>query len=359
VIRADIAVVVCLLTAFPAAGGQSISPADTRIQVRGAKYVERSGNGLRMHRFRQDILNLDRSELGLNPDKARNTTGVVLAFRTESKNISLTFEKVPGKHRGAEFGVFENGKLTQEFKFPNAQETMQLHIKSEAQGSSLFEVALPSWSNVQLVEMEIDDGATLIAPATPQKIYVALGDSITHGVGQGSATHRTWPFLLSRKLDMELYNLAVGGGKISVPVGNMLTDWETIDLITILVGYNDLHFGKKSPQQYRDDYAKLLDAIRAHHPDTPIYCISLLYTKKPTNETTGHTVSEFRSALSNLAKDRQLWDKRLYFIEGEKVTSEDNLRSDRPQDPVHLGVEGAEMLADKMVSMIKKEDKRP
>lgn len=337
----------------------TIPPSDANIEVRGTRYFQRLETGQRFQRHREDVLQLPRKELGINPDKARNNSGIVLAFRTNSKKITARFTILSANYMGSAFGVFENGEQINEFKFnPKAKEVI-LEFASSKTGSTFFEIALPSFASVEFQGLDIDDGASMEhLPDCKKPVYVALGDSISHGTGQNGATHKTWPFLLSRKLDAELFNLAVGGGKVSVPIGQMLGDWKHIDLITILVGYNDLHFDAKTPKSYAVKYSELLDAIRENHPDTPIYCISLLYTKKPVNEKTGHTANEFRAALSKLVKGREATDNNLYFIAGEEITSTGNLQAENPKDPVHLSEEGAILLANDLYPILKSNEKR-
>ncbi|MCF7849125.1 MAG: hypothetical protein K9M45_09760 [Kiritimatiellales bacterium] len=337
------------------ASAKTIPATEAEIAVRGTKYVSKTETGLRFQRHREDLLQLPQNKLGFNPDKARNTSGIVLAFKTDSKNLTLKFHVLSVNYMGLAFGVFENGRLTKEFKFNQKSEKAVLEFSSESPGAAPFEIALPSFADVEFQSLEIDDGAKLIElPTLGKKVYVALGDSISHGVGQNGTSHKTWPFLLSRKLDCELFNLAVGGGKISIPTADMLGDWDRIDLITILIGYNDLHFDGKTPQTYRNKYNELLDAIRKTHPETRIYCISLLYTKKPKSEKTGATAADFRKALAGLVAERRKKDSNLFLVAGDKITSGKNLRADNPNDPVHLGVEGAALLADELFSIIKK-----
>ena len=333
--------------------GQLIQGADSRLHFRGAQYITHEKFGVQFQRHREDVLALPRKELGLNPDNARNTAGVVLDFRSDSAWLAARFTILSANYMGSVFAVFENGKLIGEFPFTPKTKGATVGWQSTVDGESRFEVVLPSYANAVFTDLEIDDGARLLKPPGNKGVYVALGDSISHGVGQGGASHTTWPYLLSRKLDHELFNLAVGGGKVSVPVGQMLEDWEQIDLITILVGYNDLHFNHKSPDTYQQDYARLLDAIRKHHPDTRILCITPLYTKKPKAEKTGHTIQEYRGVLEALVAERRSeGDKQLFVVQGETISSERNLRSERPEDPVHLGVEGASMLADEVFTIL-------
>jgi lysophospholipase L1-like esterase len=327
---------------------QTVSPADFKIQTQGIRYVSETENGVRFQRHREDVLQLPKRELGLNPDTARNTSGGIITFKTDSREITARFKILSANYMGSGFGVFENGELIEEFKFNPKKTEALLKFHSTSDGASLFEIALPSFADVEFQGL---DHTTSIFTNIEKPVYVALGDSISHGVGQDGYGHKTWPFLLSRKLNMELFNLAVGGGKISVPTAQMLEDWEQIDLITILIGYNDLHFYGKTPEGYREKYAELLDAIRKNHPHTKVVCITPLYTKKPTSKT-GHTIEQFRSELSALVQERQANDLNLILIQGDTISSENNLRADNPKDPVHLGVEGAALLADAIAKQI-------
>lgn len=344
--------VVFLGLAWSSHAGQVVHGGDDRIRFEGTKYIERGEDGVRFSRFNAETLAIPMKELGVNPAKAKNTTGIVLSFKTDSRSIKARFKILEASYMGSAFGVYENGKLVYESQLSRKETAAVLAFKSETEGMSLFEIALPSHSDVVFEGLDIDDGAALTAvPKSGKKVYVALGDSISHGVGQGGATHKTWPFLLSRKLDLELYNLAVGGGKVSVPVGAMLEDWEQVDLITILAGYNGLHSSGKTSEVYAEDYNRLLDAIRKNHPNTKIVCITLLYTRKTISEKTGHTVDEFRDTLTTLVESRQASDKNLFLISGEEVSSEQNLSKEKP-DPVHLSVEGAALLADELAERI-------
>lgn len=323
------------------------------VGIQGCRYVERSEECIRFNRFREDVLALPRKQLGLNPDKARNTSGMVLSFETDSRAVTAKFGVLSANYLGSGFGVFENGNLIQEFKFGPKDTVAVLEFESTKPGASQFEIALPSFASVEFQGLEVDDFAEVRSVLEDDKpIYVALGDSISHGVGQDGFGHKTWPYLLSEELNIELYNLAVGGGKISVPVGRMLKDWERIDLITILIGYNDLHFDGKTPEQYREKYNELLDAIRINHPTTKIVCITPLYTNKPVSEKTGVNIEVFRTVLEELVAERKKTDSNLVLIEGEKMSSAKNLRADQSQDPVHLSVEGAALFAQSVYAVL-------
>ena len=111
-------------------------------------------------------------------------------------------------------------------------------------------------------------------------------------------------------------------------------------------------------QRHREDALQLPRKELGINPDTPIYCISLLYTKKPVNENTGHTVNEYRTSLSKLVKGRKITDKNLHFIAGEEITNVGNLRAENPKDPMHLSEEGAALLAEALYPILKLKEER-
>lgn len=331
-----------------AMGVQQISPNDLRIRMEGAQYVTRSAEGLSGQRHSDAVRALDSAASGFNAEKALTDSGIVLTFRTDSRTITLRFSALPGENRGSEFAVFENGRLTETFDC-GKQKEMTLHVSATEAGMSRFEITLPSFSHVRFQGLEIDEDSILGTSEGHRRCYVALGDSITHGTGQGSATWKTWPFLVSRELDMELFNLAVGGAKVSVPTAGMLADWKQIDLITVLVGFNDYNGAGKTPERYRADYQKMLDAIRKNHPDTPVHCITPLTTTQLTGRKTGLPIEPFRQVVRDVVTERQAaGDTNLHLIAGETITTEADLR-----DTVHLNEEGAARFANKLVPLLK------
>ena len=354
---------VLLAAAFSGAVGCTTDsgavPEKGEVFVQGCKYPERTPEGLHPRRFREDVLKMPMSELGLNPKNATNTAGMALTFATPAKRFEAKFRILSINWMGARFGLYENGRFVKEFAFSRRDpREVGLEIVSKDSGCSTFEIVLPSYADVIF---EGFDGAVPLKPVPAEvrdkKVYVALGDSISHGMGQHGASHATWPFLLARELDCEGYNLAVGGARVSVPVARMLEDWDRIDLITILVGYNDLHASKKSPEQFAADYDKLLAALRVNHPESAVYCITPLFTKKPLEKKTGHTIDEFRSAMADVVERRRKTDPKLFLVRGEDLTSVADLREDSPQDPVHLGLKGAAHFAKEMAKEIRSKEK--
>ena len=174
---------------------QAIDLRREEIVVTGVPTQQRTQDEILFNRFSENLLSMKKKELSFNPEKARSTTGVVLHFRTDSPEIQLQFEMQEGGGRGPEFGVFQNGQLRQEESFSKKEKNLSLLIRSETPGKPThFSVAMPSWANPKLTGFQIRPECKLQTPEVPEQVYVALGDSISHGTGQGSATHKTWPF---------------------------------------------------------------------------------------------------------------------------------------------------------------------
>ncbi|MCM8530018.1 MAG: SGNH/GDSL hydrolase family protein [Lentisphaeraceae bacterium] len=330
--------------------GQKISADDKRLSLSGANYSFVDNGILIPQRHSSEILKMNKKQLAFDPIKAQTTSGVVLKFKTSSQSIALNFKALQGENRGSEFAIFESGKLTFEKKFSKSTQNFQLEYKRQNKNLVDIEVVFPSWSKIGFAGMQIDKEATL-EKSVAKNIYVAFGDSISHGTGQGSATYKTWPFLLSRKLNTDLYNLAVGGGKVSIPAAGLLNDLPEVKIITLLIGYNDLNTGI-SPNEFAGQYRKFLEVTVKAQPLADIYCISPLYTKTKKSKNSDYTIDEFRQAVTQTVKAFQKSNNQVKLIIGHEISSEKNLR-ENSKDPVHLGIPGARMLADELSKIIK------
>ncbi len=322
--------------------------------IRGAQYSQLTQQGMEFRRFPLEFQKLKSTELGFNMKKAETSSGVSILFTSDSSKITLNFV-VPkqAENRGSDFALYTGRKLIQEFSFKKTQPIVISFDNPSPGNETTYELVLPSFSNPILQNFIIDDKSSLKADKSKQKKkYLAIGDSISHGVGQDSKSYKTYPFLLSKRLDLQIYNLAVGGGKISPALSKRLKDFNNVKLMTILIGYNDLKFQSKTVNQYIEAYDQFLNEARSAHPHTKIVCISLLYTKTKESPKTKITPDEYRVALEQLvAQKRQEGDKNLHFVAGDSITSVKNLRPDSP-DPVHLGIYGASNFARELEKQI-------
>ena len=351
---------------------QKISPDNKRIYIHGAKFVKMVDGELVMHRHSDAIYSKKKTEIRFNPEKALSNTGTSIVFKTSSPTIkvnmkisNMEFKKKP---RSSSIGIYQNKetlkltKHTSPVEPINPNSTYQLaynkgkeftiDIKSENVGDVVeYKLILPLFIDVHLLSIELEDGHKLKRIKDANKpVYVAYGNSITHGTGQKN-TNETYAYLISEWNNWELYNLAVGGGKTSPAMAKMITDkFKSIDYMTVLIGFNDYAGAGESPKEYTENYNEFLNTIRNKYPNTKIYCITFTATTMSKSKKSEHVPAEFRDVVRKIVKDRQgNGDKNIYLIEGEDISKKEWLK-----DKVHFSTEGVLNVADKLYYEIEK-----
>ncbi|HBU07565.1 MAG TPA: hypothetical protein DEB09_05820 [Candidatus Magasanikbacteria bacterium] len=112
--------------------------------------------------------------------------------------------------------------------------------------------------------------------------YVALGDSLTYGVG-ASKIENSFPYILANDLfldadkSLKLYNLGIPGAKIQDVIDYQLDKTIALnpDYITVFIGINDIH-GLVGPQVFASDLAYLLERL-TKETEAKIVIINLPY----------------------------------------------------------------------------------
>ena len=164
----------------------SVPLASSNLYVQGAKFENIDGVGLNFHR-----LDFGNSYVNVNPVRAKTTTGVKLSFYTRSDTVNLYFDYIPGdENRNSRFGIYQNGTQVDTPYFSNAEANIVITLTSQSAPGELVrhDVVLPNWSNPILTRMELKTGEALEeGNPFPSKQMVVLGDSISHGTGQGSS----------------------------------------------------------------------------------------------------------------------------------------------------------------------------
>lgn len=118
------------------------------------------------------------------------------------------------------------------------------------------------------LSFEIQRRYTLESAANEKSIkYVALGDSLTYGLGASS--HKgTFPYILGQKFlteykKVEIINLAVSGSVVNDVLSSQLPQAiaENPDFVTILIGTNDVHrFADK--QEFKTSLTSLIEQLQ-------------------------------------------------------------------------------------------------
>ena len=345
---------VLALTRLYAQGKEFIKPDAKCITVDGAFFVNYSGGKLVINRHKPEIIDMKETEA--HPRNAFAQSGVSVSFATDSRNIKvLMVARKETSLRFGIFGIYKNGKLVDSIKvFPkNADNFTGISFSNPNGGMAEWKVLFPTYFGVFLNGLELDIGSTCKAvKKQDMPVYVAIGNSITQGTGQ-AASYQTYAYRLAEKKAWQLYNLAVGGSKISWPFALELKD-KKVDVMTILWGFNDWKKGYTPKREITPRYMKLLKILADDHPDAKIYCITPTYTNATTPKNGRVTIDEIREAeMKAVKKLKKKGYKNLYAINGPDISGPENLNPKRSKDVVHFTVEGCETFAEKLSDIIK------
>lgn len=316
----------------------TITPDDPNLVYRGTAYPQVTAERAELLRFSPKLLEKAQAKsYGFNPMKARSTANVSLSFRTNSPEIALSFDL----KKRAKFEIMQNGQLSK-VVWVKPGEPLMLSAERKNEASD-YRVVFPLWDNPIFLGLQLSDKHTLEpVRSIPQKAYVAIGDSITHGRGQNISSE-TWGAILAKKLDMEYYNLAVGGSSANMFTPQSLESIPNVELVSILWGYNDWNFRGKTPAQFGTDMEAAIDVVREYYPDTKIALLQILQTTNPKSKKTDFKIDDFRVVLAQLAQARQdAGDENLVLIKSDAFTNQE----DDLNDKVHLSVSGAAKLAE-------------
>ncbi|TKG96970.1 hypothetical protein EYV94_00660 [Puteibacter caeruleilacunae] len=326
---------------------------DTMIKITGSNYTRMEGGLMIFPRHSKEVLNMPTKESKISAKRAQTTTGVKVSFLTASPKVTLKFQALEGENRGATFGIFQNKKFVKSVSFKKTDgPLLSFDVNStDPDKEVLHEISLPNWCNVAFQGLMLDDGHTLKKIPTGSKpVYVAYGNSITHGTGQ-QASYQTYPFYVANAMNWELYNLAVGGARTSVPMAQMISDdFQQINYMTILIGYNDYNGEGISAKEYGERLTTFIKTIRQKHHTTKLFCITPTYTRTKQSKKSDEKITAFREAMESVVQLRETdGDDHIFLIHGENITTDADLN-----DAVHLNIEGANRFGNKLVNEMKK-----
>jgi|GEM_PF-1130169 len=275
-------------------------------------------------------------------------TGVRIRFKTASPTIDLAFtQRATGGTIGGTptsgFSVFVAGVSIATYS------SLAFTVNNPNAGTATtFEVSLPNLWSVDFTGMNLADGYTLEDPGALNKpVYVAIGNSITHGTGQYVSSAKGYAFILANKMGWDLHNIAVAGATLGWSIAKNIKG-KHVDHITIKIGFNDFKYSTATLASKKTEYGKLIDTLRANHPNAKIYCITPIFS----NDNTGaapYVLADFRTMVTEVVTDRQVSDKNLCLIYGPDISDASMLASG---DPTHLSEYGANLFANNLYAKI-------
>jgi lysophospholipase L1-like esterase len=162
--------------------------------------------------------------------------------------------------------------------------------------------------------------------------YVAIGDSLTDGVGV-SDYKDTLPYLLANKFangrEIQLINLARAGDTTIDVLDRQLTKAvdSNPDIVTILIGVNDIH-QRLTDTQFRDNYNTIVKKLK--QTNAKIYAVSIPYigsdkiVRFPFNILLDNRTTTLNEIIKNIADTNSIQYIDIYSInKSDKFYAED------------------------------------
>lgn len=153
--------------------------------------------------------------------------------------------------------------------------------------------------------------------------YVALGDSLTEGVGT-SDYQNSYPSLLAQRLsaqtNVELINLSRAGDTSTDVATNQLPQALAVkpEIVTVLIGINDIH-NLKSLAEFKANYTQIVAALKKN--GARVYTLSIPYLGSgkivyfPYNFLLNLRTKQFNSVIKKISTDLRVSYIDLYSLE--------------------------------------------
>ena len=318
---------------------QSISPTNSNLIFEGVNDIDVSESKATLYRFKKDYALGEVSGYYLQK-RAGATSGVKLRFKTNSPKIKAYFEEntsISDDLFWHTFDVFKNG----EYQFDS--QGWEIEMENPSQEMVEWSITLPTFSNAEFLKLEILNGFSLSAISKDKPVYIAIGNSITHGMGINSySTRLTYPYILADSLGYELYNWGIGGSKIYDGILNNFSTGLEPNLVSISWGYNDVHYSGSDAYLANNSfpqYETILTTLLNDYPNACILAILPTYTTNPTN-TTARTIDSLKNGQLEIIQQLQENYSNLYYLNGNDYTDASGLN-----DNVHLNQSGNQSLA--------------
>lgn len=280
-------------------------------------------------------------------ERASSSAGMVLKFSSSSPSVNLSFKEDltwAGDVFYHKMSVYKNGS----YLF-NSND-FDLSLSNSSGAVAHWKITMPTYTQMNLKSIELEDGHVLENTSCNSKpVYIAIGNSITMGVGLTENDSReSYTRIIADSLGYELYNWGIGGSKIHDTVySNLKNSNLTPDLITVLWGYNDVHYAANDAHFSNSTvpkYKQLLTAILTNYPNTCVVAILPTYTTNP-KKTTVRTMANLEAEQLNIINNLQASFPKLGYLKGSDYTTVQSL-----SDAVHLNNQGNQSLAHGIIS---------
>lgn len=318
------------------------------IVYEGSPFIKITRDSVAFPRHTDSVLSLKQWVSDFDGERGKTTTGIALKISTTSPHCEIEFIRRAGYNIFGKFYIrIDREWQPQAVNFsPNGNDKFIIRPEIPPdEAEHLIEIFLPPFANLVLKRIHLTQGHEPLALPTPsQPLYAAIGNSITHGMGQHN-TAETFAFQLAEKMDWKLFNFAVGGSTVSTTMATMITDTVPhLDHITILYGYNDFYYAETPLTEFKQELTELIQIYRLAYPIAQIYVISPLVSIHLNSRSGTQKLIDYQEGVDDLVQALILeGDFDLHLIKGRSMTQTSQL-----SDGIHLSPEGAAMFADSL-----------
>ncbi len=250
--------------------------------------VERDGEWLRPARLtaRQEEESRRREPFYL---RAICGGGISIGFCSEAKTVTLAYKITENVRDYAYVDIVVDGVLAKTVNLEEKEGELTLEIPGA--GMRETEIFLPHLAQLWFRKIQPD------APYAPipekEKLWVFIGDSITHGM-QTEHPSMTYPVLSSRILGCDYVNMGVCGGTFYAD--DIDSCGKTPDILSVAYGTNDWKQAKDK-ESFRRQAADTIARITETFSCKNMYAILPLWRKDSGEVYGGMTFAEMHAVL--------------------------------------------------------------
>lgn len=221
-----------------------IPSADSRLSYWSPEPVDRTLPTVRLERFPRVAQDALAGQIGPLAN-LRSSAGCAVVLRTDSPRVTLLIERLR-HHQPIPCGIA--------LEVERDDGWHQVHSEDLRERDGDLAVGLPTglerggplrtvwiWlpliSTCVIVGVKVTDGAQVTTAELPAPRWLAIGDSLTQGFSVQSPL-QNWVHRLSRRWQLPVWNLGIGGVKIEPTVFAPALAAQRYDLVTIALGSN-------------------------------------------------------------------------------------------------------------------------
>lgn len=241
----------------------------------GAAYVTEEQNGYRFHRFTAEQEALYRVRSADFYKKSAATSGIRLAWRTNSRSLRfLAAVRPASSRRFAFFDLTVNGESVAHLGTEQIVGEAVLGGRYElGEGEKTVVLYLPQLASAVLQELTLDDGCW-IEPLPQAPKLLILGDSITQGYDARFPSY-AYASRIADLLGMEARNKGIGGERFFPALAEASDTGFEPELVTVAYGTND--WSSCKAEAIQAEMTAFYRALSKAYPTAQIAAISPIW----------------------------------------------------------------------------------